>query len=240
MTGGVYVGDAAVPTTRSDEKALVLCSGGMDSAVCLALAARAGPVETINFNYKQKHQRERGAAAFLSGYYNARLHRVDLPDVFQGAGSTLVDVDKETPSVTYEEIRDTPGISPTYVPYRNGNLLSVAAALALTIKANYVYFGAHAEDARNWAYPDCSPEFIGAMANAIYIGTYHQVRLITPLMWLTKGEVVQLGTVLGVPFGATHSCYRDAYPACGTCPTCVERKKAFEVNGMVDPVPYVS
>lgn len=232
----------AIPNSQVlDQKALVLCSGGMDSATCLALAIEENAsVEAINFNYGQKHQRERKAAELLCAHYGVFLHAVDLPRVFEGAGSTLVDADRETPSVSYEEMRDTPGVSPTYVPFRNGNLISVAAAVALVRGAARVYFGAHAEDARNWAYPDCTPEFIGAMSNAVYVGTYHKVRLVTPLTWLTKGEIVRLGFELGVPFELTHSCYRDQYPACGTCPTCVERKKAFEVNSKHDPIEYAN
>lgn len=221
-------------------KSLVLCSGGMDSAVCLALAAQQGEVETLTCNYGQTHQREMRAALDLSRYYSALAHHeVDLPDIFKGSGSTLVDEGLEHPSMTYADLRLTHGVSPTYVPYRNGNLLSVAAAKAVVRECDAIWFGAHAEDARNWAYPDCTPEWIGAMANAIYVGTYFKIRLHAPLTWLMKSDIVRLGLENDVPFSLTWSCYGNGDMACGTCPTCVERLHAFEVNKWVDPVPYV-
>jgi 7-cyano-7-deazaguanine synthase len=85
---------------------------------------------------------------------------------------------------------------------------------------------------------DCTPEFIGAMAGAIYVGTYHQVRLETPLEWMAKRDVVLRGAELGVPFAITHSCYEGLRPACGKCPTCVERLAAFEAAGLIDPLEY--
>jgi 7-cyano-7-deazaguanine synthase len=101
-----------------------------------------------------------------------------------------------------------------------------------------VYFGAHAEDAHNWAYPDCTPEFIGAMANAIYMASYSTIRLHAPLMNLDKKGIVRLGTELGVPFGSTWSCYKGEQVHCGTCPTCRSRRQAFEAVGITDPTVY--
>jgi 7-cyano-7-deazaguanine synthase len=149
--------------------------------------------------------------------------------------SMLTDPQREIPNVDYKDIE---GVSPTYVPFRNGQLLSKAAALAQAEGFSELYFGAHAEDAQNWAYPDCTPEFIGAMANAIYIGTYHKVRLCTPLEWLTKTEVVALGDVLGVPFHLTWSCYAGGEKHCGTCPTCRARHQAFYDAVVDDPTEY--
>jgi 7-cyano-7-deazaguanine synthase len=148
-------------------------------------------------------------------------------------------------------------VSPTYVPFRNGTMLAAIAAYAQqwvnkfldTLekdKAHFdspedlaaIYYGAHSEDAANWAYPDCTPEFNGAMANAIYIGTYRQIRLVTPLQWLTKEEVVRLGTRLGVPWENTWSCYKGELHHCGVCPTCRSRRQAFTAAGVVDPTYY--
>jgi 7-cyano-7-deazaguanine synthase len=103
-----------------------------------------------------------------------------------------------------------------------------------------LYFGAHAEDARAWAYPDCTPEFIGAMANAIYIGSYQQLRLRTPLEWLTKADIIQLGDRLGVPWEQTWSCYAGGQSHCGTCPTCRARRQGFVRAGVYDPTMYSS
>lgn len=221
-------------------KSLVLCSGGIDSAVCLALAAQAGEVETLTCNYGQRHYWELASAKALSIHYKVRKHHlVTLPDIFRGSGkSSLVDEGLDLPTMTYQELREEYGVSPTYVPFRNANLLSVAASKALVCQCDYIWFGAHAEDARNWAYPDCTPEFIGAMANAIYIGTYHKVRLMAPLTWLMKADIVQLGTKLNVPFEVTRTCYSSSKEACGICPSCVERLEAFRVNNLMDPVPY--
>jgi 7-cyano-7-deazaguanine synthase len=96
----------------------------------------------------------------------------------------------------------------------------------------------HAEDAANWAYPDCTPEFLGAMACAIYIGTYQKVRLVTPFVQAMKVAIVQEGLLLGVPYSLTRSCYAETVVSCGKCPTCLSRLAAFESNDEEDPIPY--
>ena len=223
-------------------KAVVLLSGGLDSAVCAALAVNehAGVnVHAVSFRYGQKHTKELEAAQDI--YLALGLsehHIIDVPDVFSGAGSTLIDKDTEMPEMTYEELSKALGVSPTYVPFRNGTFLSLATAFALTAKANLLYYGAHAEDSRNWAYPDCTPEFNGSMAAAIYVGTYHEVRLVTPLQWMMKKDIVRLGLDLDVPFHLTWSCYNGRGRACGKCPTCTERIHAFQENCLTDPIPY--
>lgn len=223
-------------------KAFVLLSGGIDSTTCAVLACREfGPenVLALSLFYGQKHAKEIEAAVEVVRYLGLKDHLIrKLPDIFQGGGSTLVDPDQPNPETTYEEIGKSQGVSPTYVPFRNANLLSAATSLALVKGADTVYYGAHAEDGRNWAYPDCTPEFNGAMANAIFIGSYMKVRLLTPLQWLTKSEVIALGQKIGTPFELTWSCYNGQKKACGVCPTCVSRLKAFEENGMQDPIAY--
>ena len=144
----------------------------------------------------------------------------------------------DNPNVTYEELAESKGVSPTYVPFRNGTLLSIATALGLTLGVNWLYYGAHAEDARNWAYPDCTPEFNGSMANAIYIGTYNKIRLVTPLQNYTKTEIIQKSAERRTPAELTYSCYNGGEIHCGTCPTCVARQKAFRYAGYIDPVEY--
>ncbi len=163
----------------------------------------------------------------------------------------------EVPNIDYADIK---GVSPTYVPFRNGLMLSALTAHAQKWvneqnKINDgevlegaesdkpsagIYFGAHSEDAHNWAYPDCTPEFIGAMANAIYIGSYMQIRLHTPIQWMQKSDVVALGTKLGVPYENTWSCYKGETLQCGTCPTCRSRKQAFIAAGVPDPTEYAA
>jgi len=220
------------------KRALVLLSGGLDSSVCLAIAVGAfgeENVRALSLSYGQKHEREVGAAKDVSTYYGVPHEVVTLdPGIFRGQGSTLTDPDAPLPKMTYEELQESFGVSPTYVPFRNGNLLSVAAALALRHQVGYIYAGMHAEDARNWAYPDCTPEFLGAMANAIYVGTYHKVRLVTPLAWMTKADVVRKGASMKLPFALTWSCYAGGPAPCGTCPTCISRAAAFAEAGVED------
>lgn len=221
-------------------KAVVLLSGGLDSMVCAILAARsyrADQVAALNILYGQKHSIETRAAREiadclgLGSYETVQL----AAGLFEGAGSTLVDEETEIPLEPYPE---ESGPVSTYVPFRNGTLISVATAYALKVGAQAVYFGAHAEDALNWAYPDCTPEFLGAMKNAVWVGTYHKVRLITPLEWLTKAEIVKLGHELGAPFELTWSCYQGGEEACGACATCLSRLEAFKANRLVDPIAY--
>jgi 7-cyano-7-deazaguanine synthase len=103
-----------------------------------------------------------------------------------------------------------------------------------------VAFGAHAEDAHNWAYPDCTPEFIGPFGAAVFIGTYQKVRLVAPLMLMNKCEIVELGVRLNAPLAKTWSCYRGGEKHCGTCPTCRARKQAFRDAGEPDPTVYAA
>jgi len=230
-------------------KALVLLSGGLDSTTCLGMAVgRHGPeqVGAVSFAYGQKHARELDLGEQIAAYYNIERQVIALPhEVFAGGSSTLVEGGPANPTGSYADL--PPGVSPTYVPYRNGNLLSMAAAVAQKAQSRNpfesvveLWFGAHAEDAEGWAYPDCTPEFIGSMANAIYVGTYHAVRLVTPLEWLTKAQVVRQGLALDVPYYLTMSCYNGTVPACGKCPTCISRIAAFKDNGVDDPIEYAS
>lgn len=224
-------------------KAVVLLSGGLDSTTCLAIAA--GPhgydeLLALSIYYGQSHGSEIDAAQKVAAHYGAE-HRIVVLDrnLFIGAGSALIQEDEvPMPHLSYQEIAEGVGPSPTYVPFRNANLLSVATTIALTDKAEAVYFGAHAEDARGWAYPDCTPEFIGAMANAILVGTYQAVRLVTPLQWMMKRDIVRVGLELQAPYMLTLSCYEGKRPACGKCPTCVERLEAFKANSISDAIPY--
>jgi 7-cyano-7-deazaguanine synthase len=224
-------------------KALVLLSGGLDSSTCAAMAVKAHGAENVHaltIFYGQKHQTEIEAAKNIAEALGLASHSVvSLPlEPFKGAGSTLIDPDKPNPELTYQQIAESTGPSPTYVPFRNANLLSLATAIALRDGCEEVYYGPHAEDARNFAYPDCTPEFNGAMANAIFVGTYFKVKLITPLQWMMKADVAWTALELGVPIELTHSCYNGKRPACGKCPTCVERIEAFKAIGVKDPLPY--
>jgi 7-cyano-7-deazaguanine synthase len=250
-------------------KAFVLLSGGLDSTTCLYKAIRDFTpegyqpsrkieipwVEAISIDYGQRHKKEMEYAKRTCSHLGIDHHVLNLAGILAGPGVMLTDSDQQLPDVSYDELPH--GVSPTYVPFRNGTLLSMITAhaqkwvndqmqemqdgvIATAVSEAGIYFGAHAEDAHNWAYPDCTPEFIGAMANAIYIGTYHSVRLFTPLMWLKKHEIVTLGNDLGVPFGGTWSCYAGGEKHCGTCPTCRSRKDAFMKAMVEDPTEYAA
>jgi 7-cyano-7-deazaguanine synthase len=217
---------------------LVLLSGGLDSTTALALAAgESDQVVTLSFNYGQRHQVELLKAKEVSDWFGVDEHivlNVPLPK----GDSVLMHEDAEMPKMTYEEIEKSEGVSPTYVPYRNGTFLSLAAAYALDRGCDTIWAGMHAEDARGWAYPDCTPEFSGAMQNAIYVGTYHAVRLVVPFQYATKADIVAKGIWANAPYHLTLSCYEGREPACGECPTCIGRLEAFKINGLDDPIPY--
>jgi len=223
-------------------KALVLLSGGIDSTTCAALACKEFGSENVlalSLIYGQKHVKEIEAAKDVVRYLGIKDHIIHhLPNIFKGAGSTLIDLDQPNPETSYEELSKSKGVSPTYVPFRNANMLSVATSISLVQGAEVIFYGANSEDGRNWAYPDCTPEFNGAMANAIFIGSYMKVRLLTPLQWSTKSEVVALGRKIGVPFELTWSCYNGDEKACGVCPACVGRIHAFKENELSDPIGY--
>jgi 7-cyano-7-deazaguanine synthase len=229
---------------------LVLLSGGIDSSTCLAAAIRdcgRHGVIGISIDYGQRHAKEMQQAKKVCDYFTVR-HEIHPIVGIPKAG--LTDHNADIPNISYQELS---GVSPTYVPFRNGQLISKIAGIAahrveeLNKKAGNVesekyegriYFGAHAEDAAGDAYPDCRLDFVGAMASAVYIGTYHQVRLKAPLIEMFKGEIIALGQNLGVPWHLTWSCYKGEELHCGVCPTCRARKAGFEKAGVKDPTVY--
>lgn len=223
----------------TNRKAVVLLSGGMDSTTCLYLALRdhdSLDVRAVFMSYDQRHLESESAAAHkIAGSVGVSFHTFNLGDNM-GVGG-LIDHSLPIPDKTYSEIE---GTSPLYVPFRNGVLLSLAASYAMTLGGPGLdlYFGAHMEDARNYAYPDCTTEFASAMTAAIYHGTGGAVSLKTPLLGLDKSGVVVLGSDLGVPWEKTWSCYRGLERQCGKCPTCYSRKAAFAAANVVDPTEY--
>lgn len=236
---------------RTSVKAFVLLSGGIDSSTCLRIAADefgVGAVEGISINYGQRHIRETVCAQEQCSLLGVPHHLLDLRGLVPQ--TMLTDKDAEVPNISYGEIK---GVSPTYVPFRNGLMLSAITSYVAGRQAQAqlppapqdlpewaIYFGAHAEDAANWAYPDCTPEFIGAMANAIHIGTYYGVRLHTPLEWCDKKTIIQWGDRLGVDWEKTWSCYKGEALHCGVCPTCRARRDGFVAAGVTDPTKYAA
>lgn len=223
------------------QRAYVLLSGGIDSTTCLALAYRTyATVIGVSIDYGQRHRKEIDYAKRSCTLLCIPHHVIDLSALIPK--TMLTDQKQKIPSVSYAELE---GISPTYVPFRNGLMLSALTSYIIGEQQNIddgedwaIYFGAHAEDAQDWAYPDCTPEFIGGMANAIYIGTYGAVRLCTPLQWFTKSQVIKLGDDLNVEWRNTWSCYSGGEKHCGVCPTCRARRDGFIAAGVDDPTDY--
>ncbi len=232
--------------------AFVLLSGGIDSTVCLFKAHQDfdGNVEGISINYGQRHIKETEYAAKSCAYLGVKHRIIDLSGIVPK--TMLTDETSTIPNKSYAEIE---GVSPTYVPFRNGLLLSAVTSIVhgeyvkeaendnfiigVVKKSEWaIYIGVHAEDAQNWAYADCTFEWTGAMANAIYIGTYRAIRLHTPLQWMVKKEIVTLGQTLGVNWKGTWSCYSGGTVHCGVCPTCRSRREGFIAAGVSDPTIY--
>ncbi|HBE07869.1 MAG TPA: 7-cyano-7-deazaguanine synthase QueC, partial [Lachnospiraceae bacterium] len=195
-------------------KAMVLSSGGVDSTTALGLAVSKYGKENVialSISYGQKHDKEIQAAINVSEYYGVEHLFLDLAEIFQYSDCTLLkQSDKEIPLESYaEQIKETKGNKPvsTYVPFRNGLFLSSAASIALSKGCSVIYYGAHADDAAGFAYPDCSPVFNEAMNKAIYEGSGHQLTIEAPFVDMNKAGVVKMGLELGVPYELTWSCY---------------------------------
>ena len=229
-------------------KALVLNSGGVDSTTCVAIAIEKYGKEnvvTASLYYGQKHDKELKCAQKVADYYGVGHIERDISSVMEFAKDvcTLMKGGEEIEHASYaEQIKEHgEGRVATYVPFRNGLFLSIAAAVADSIfpgEKVEIFYGAHADDAAGRAYADCSPEFADAMDKAINIGTYGNITVNRPLINLNKSGVVKIGLELNVPYELTWSCYEGGEKQCGTCGTCIDRKAAFEANGVKDPVEY--
>lgn len=222
-------------------KKVVLLSGGIDSSTCLAVALQdcdPSDVLAVNVFYGQKHEREMRSAQKIAQFYGVELLDIDLSMIFIKSNcSLLTRSNNDIPEGDYaSQQKGNPGkpVS-TYVPFRNGLMLSAVASIAVSVGANEIYYGAHADDSAGNAYPDCSVEFTEYMNNAIYSGTDGQVKIIAPFVNSNKTEVVKTGLELGVPYELTWSCYNGGERPCGKCGTCIDRQKAFEANGVEDP-----
>jgi 7-cyano-7-deazaguanine synthase len=223
-------------------KAVVLLSGGIDSTTCLAGAIQtfgAEEVTALTLFYGQKHNKELASAKAVAEHFGVSHLVKDLSDVFSLTVNNPLLGQGEMPKGSYaEQLREENGMALTYVPFRNGLFLSYATAIAYSIGAGTIYYGAHADDAAGNAYPDCSQNFYAAMSNAIGEGTSERVQLEAPLIHMNKADVIAAGLELGAPYHLSWSCYEGNVQACGTCGTCIDRKEAFKANGFEDPIPY--
>jgi len=230
---------------RQPPKAVCLVSGGLDSATCLALARRDGfQCYALSFDYGQRHRIELEAAARVAGALGAVEHRIVRIDLRLFGGSALTD------DIAVPKGRDPAepglGIPPTYVPARNTIFLAFAMAWAETLGAGDVFIGVNAIDYSG--YPDCRPAYIAAFQRMANLATRAGVegrtrlRIHTPLLRLSKAEIVRRAASLGVDFRLTHSCY-DPDPTgrpCGACDSCFLRRKGFQEAGIADPLEYTA
>ncbi len=216
--------------------AVVCVSGGMDSAVTAALAARQHRLAFLHANYGQRTEgRELACFQALADHFRAEARLiVDFSALRQIGGSSLTD-----PSQPVREGEPIDGVVPTsYVPFRNAHLLAAAVSWAEVLGAGAVYVGAVWDDSSG--YPDCRPEFYRAFQEAVRLGTRPEteIALVTPVIALSKGEIVRQGRALAVPFEKTWSCYQGTERACGRCESCRLRLRGFREAGAPDPIPY--
>lgn len=225
-------------------KAIVLSSGGLDSTTAMAIARQEGyDVYSLSFRYGQRHARELEAAQRVAKAFGAKEHLVIDIDLAKIGGSALTD-DIDVPKARTQQKMERE-IPVTYVPARNTIFLSYALAWAEVLGVSDIFIGVNAID--YGGYPDCRPEYIEAFEQMANIATkaviegHTQVRIRTPLINMTKAQIIQKGTELGIDYSITHSCY-DPSPegkACGQCDSCLLRKKGFKEAGIPDPTTYV-
>ncbi len=221
-----------------NESAVILLSGGLDSATVLAMAQRDGyACHALSFEYGQRHQAELAAASRVARSMGAVEHKIFHLDLGLFGGSALTDASIAVP--------ETPaaGIPVTYVPARNTIMLSIALAWAEVLAAGHIFIGVNAVDYSG--YPDCRPEYIAAFAHMASLATRagvegHGMTLHAPLQQMSKADIIRHGTELGVDYAQTVSCYQadDAGRACGVCDACRLRRQGFEQAGMADPTRY--
>jgi len=220
-------------------RAVVLLSGGMDSATAMAVARSNGhELYALSFDYGQRHKNELLCARKLASFFKAKDHKVIVVELGKLGGSALTDESIDVPDADGGWSGDMP-IPATYVPARNLVLLSIAAAYAETVEAESIFIGANAVDYSG--YPDCRPEFLRAFEEAARLGTKcgvsgRPLRIEAPLLHLSKAQIVRLGASLLVPFETTWSCYRGGKLPCGKCDSCQLRAKGFADAGIADPL----
>ena len=226
------------------KRAVVLCSGGLDSTVAAAEARAAGyELFLLSVNYGQRHAVELKRVPEIAAALNAMRHLIVELDLCAIGGSALTDAVPVPKNRSVSEIGA--GIPPTYVPARNTLFLALALGWAEVVQAETIYFGANILDYSG--YPDCRPEFLEAFEALARVGTKagaegRPIRVVAPLLKLTKADIIRRGVALRAPLHLTHSCY-DPDPtgrACGRCDSCLLRRKGFAEAQVPDPAPYAS
>ena len=221
----------------SNSRAVVLLSGGMDSSVCAALAARDYKAAAVHVSYGQRtEQRERESFLAICRRLNIQDKLIVRNEALRAiGGSALTDAGILVPRA--ESVGA--GVPVTYVPFRNAHFLAVAVSWAEVLGAEKVYIGAVEPDSSG--YPDCRPAYYEAFNTVVKTGTKEgRIEIVTPLIAMRKAEIVRLGLELGAPFDLTWSCYSREDQACGVCDSCVLRGRAFEAAGVKDPIAYAA
>lgn len=224
-----------------NKKAVILFSGGLDSTTCLGIAKAEGFVPyALTFHYNQKHQGEVIAAQQIAAYFSVQEHKIIALDFLSLLGTSAL-TDK---NIAVQDYQCSDEIPLTYVPARNTIFLSMALAWAEVIGASDIFIGANIIDYSN--YPDCRPEYLSAFENMSNLATKaaiegrQHLKIHAPLLKLSKSQIIQVGTKLGIDYSMTVSCYRlyaDGR-SCGNCDSCAHRKKGFIEAGLVDPTRY--
>ena len=241
MPAGRYYRD--VDSSASRPRSVVCLSGGMDSCVTAAIAARDSEAFALHFSYGQRTEGRELTAAHavatnlkMTDFLNLHI------DIFrQIGGSALTDLKVAVPDAK-PEFAGSPNatgsaIPVTYVPFRNAHFLSAAVSWAEVLGAKRIYIGAVEQDSSG--YSDCRPAYYEAFQQVIRTGTRDgDIEILTPLIARNKAEIVQVGLEYNAPLDLTWSCYREEQQACGTCESCVLRLRAFQAAGVPDPIPY--
>ena len=222
-------------SVREGSRAVVLLSGGMDSCVCAALAARDHDAAAVHVSYGQRtEKRERSSFEGICDRLGIRDRLIVRNDALRAiGGSALTDANIAVP----ESQEVGTGVPVTYVPFRNAHFLAVAVSWAEVLGAEKIYIGAVEPD--SYGYPDCRPAYYRAFNEVVKTGTKEgAIEIVTPLIAMRKADIVRLGLEVGAPFDLTWSCYQREDRACGVCDSCVLRLRAFREAGADDPLPY--
>lgn len=238
---GRYSWSLVLQKNTPSKRAVILTSGGLDSTTVIAIAQQQGyDCYSLSFDYGQRHRAELIAAENVAKSMGVTQHKVVNLDLRSIGGSALTDDGIDVPDAVEDG-----GIPVTYVPARNTVFLSIALGWAEVLKADAIFIGVNAVDYSG--YPDCRPEYIEAYQQMANLATRAGVegdtlKIHTPLIVLTKAEIITLGNSLGVDYGLTVSCYKanDKGEACGKCDSCFLRAKGFKDAGVDDPTRYVS
>ena len=223
-------------------KAAVLLSGGIDSTTCLAIAIKKfgrENVVAVSIFYGQRHARELSSAKKIVEHYGVNHYEFDAAQIMSYSNSALMNSStKNLEPTTYgEQVKKNPRVE-TYVPFRNGLMLAMAASFVDGLFNGddaEIFIGVHQDDSAVNAYADCSENFISAMNDAVNIGTYGKIKIVAPFLGMTKADIVKIGMELDAPYNLTWSCYERGEIPCGKCATCRDRAAAFAANGVEDP-----